>query len=136
MQVSRRSDGQELIWGVASWSSRALVYSNKRVDCRVSKGGKSLGQVMDDYKAEVYRLAQNNLPTTRDTFIMPTDVYNLANKLTKELWEKNPSDAKTVKMWTDENPDSYYHYKSDEKIDVNDPFPLEDYPFCKALQTD
>ena len=85
------------------------------------RAGKSPAQVMADHKVEVMLLAQKNMPATRDTFIMPTDVYYLANKLAKELWEKHPRDAMSVRMWTDENQDSFYHYREYGNIDINEP---------------
>ena len=100
------------------------------------RAGKSPAQVMAEHKEEVMRCAENNLPATRDTFIMPSDVYNIANKLAKELWEKHPSDAMSVRLWTDENPDSWYHYREYGNLELNDPPPPEDDPFCLALQTD
>lgn len=98
------------------------------------RSGKSPAQVMADHKAEVMRCAQNNLPATRDTFIMPSDVYNIANKLAKELWEKHPSDAMSVRLWTDENPDSWFHYREYGTVELNEPPPPEDDPFCLAIQ--
>ena len=82
------------------------------------------------------RCAQNNIPPTRDTFIMPSDVYNLANKLAKELWEKHPKDAMSVRMWTDENPKDWYHYQEYGNIELNEPPPAEEDPFCLAIQTE
>ena len=100
------------------------------------RSGKSPAQVMAEHKAEVMRCAQNNLPATRDTFIMPSDVYNIANKLAKELWEKHPSDAMSVRMWTDENADCHYHYREYGTVELNEPPPPEDDPFCLAIQTE
>ena len=100
------------------------------------RSGKSSAQVMADHKAEVMRCAQLNLPATRDTFIMPSDVYNIANKLAKELWEKHPNDAMSVRLWTDENPDCWYHYREYGTLELNDAPPPEDDPFCLAIQTE
>jgi len=100
------------------------------------RSGKSPTQVMAEHKAEVMRCAQNNLPAVRDTFIMPSDVYNIANKLAKELWEKHPRDAMSVRMWTDENPSYFYHYRECGNLDLNDPPTAEEDPFCLAIQTE
>jgi hypothetical protein len=67
---------------------------------------------------------------------MPFDVYNIANKLAKELWEKHPKDAMSVRMWTEDNPDSWYHYQEYGNLELNDPPPSEDDPFYLAIQTD
>ena len=42
------------------------------------RSGKSPAQVMADHKAEVLRCAKDNLPATRDTFVMPCDVWGQA----------------------------------------------------------
>ena len=97
------------------------------------RSGKSLAQVMGEHKAEVMSCAQLNLPSTRDTFIMPSDVYNIANKLVKELWEKHPSDAMSVRLWIDKNLECWYHYREYGNQELNDPPPPEDDPFCLAI---
>ena len=81
------------------------------------------------------RLTENNVPAYRDTFIMPSDVYNITNKLVKELWEKHPKDAMSVKMWIEENPDSWYHYQEYGNLKLNDPPPSEDDSFFLTIQT-
>lgn len=53
--------------------------------------------------------------------IMPSDLCNIANKLAKELWEKHPHDAMSVRMWTDENLDCFYHYQEYGNLELNDP---------------
>ena len=100
------------------------------------RSGKSPAQVMAEHKSEVLRCAQENLPATRDTFIMPSDVYNIANKLAKELWEKHPNDAMSVRLWTDENPNSWYHYREYGTLQLNEEPPPEDDPFCLAIQSE
>ena len=97
------------------------------------RSGKSLAHVMADHKAEVLRCAHSNLPATRDTFVLPHDVYNIANKLAKELWEKHKRDRISVQMWTLSNPNSFYHYNEFGNIDINEP-PTDDDPFCLAIQ--
>ena len=39
-------------------------------------------------------------------------------------------------MWTEGNTDSWYHYQKYGNLEVNDPPPSEDDPFCLAIQTD
>ena len=65
---------------------------------------------------------------------MPADVCNIVNKLVKEFWEKHPRDAMSVRMWTGENPYCFYHYQEYGNLELNDPSPLEDNPFCLAIQ--
>lgn len=99
------------------------------------RSGKSPAQVMADHKLEVMRCAKLNLPATRDTFVLPHDIGNIAKALAKELWEKHPRDALSVRMWTLENQESWYHYNEYGNIQLNDPPPNDD-PFCLAIQTD
>ena len=42
----------------------------------------------------------------------------------------------SVRMWTEENPDSWYHYQEYGNLELNDPPPSEDDLFCWAIQTD
>lgn len=65
--------------------SRHLSTTTKQWITDMLRFGKSPDQVMTVHKVEVMRCAKNNIPATRDTFIMPSDVYNIANKLAKEL---------------------------------------------------
>ena len=83
-----------------------LSHATKQWIMNTLRSGKSSAQVMAEHKAGVMRIAENNLPATRDTFIMPSDVNNITSKLAKELWKKHPNDAMSVRMWTEENPDS------------------------------
>ena len=62
------------------------------------RSGKSPAQVMADHKAEVLRCARLNLPVTRDTFIMPSDVYNIASVIATKLWQLDPRNAVSVRM--------------------------------------
>ena len=116
--------------------SGRLSHATKQWIMDTLRSGKSPAQVMAEHKTEVMRLAENNIPVSRDTFIMPSDVYNIANKLAKELWEKHPKDAMSVRMWTEKNSDSWYHYQEYGNLELNDPPPSEDDPFCLAIQTD
>ena len=71
--------------GQRSGLSGRLSHVTKQWIIDTLRSGKSLAQVMAEHKAEVMRLVENNLPASRHTFIMPSDVYNIANKLAKEL---------------------------------------------------
>jgi hypothetical protein len=44
--------------------------------------------------------ARLGVKPTRDTFIMPSDVHNVAKKKAQEMWEKHKNDALSVRMWT------------------------------------
>ena len=116
--------------------SGRLSMTTKQWIADTLRSGKSLAQVIAEHKSVVMQGALNNLPATRDTFIIPTDVCNIANKLAKELWEKHSRDAMSVRMWTDENQDCFYHYQEYGNLELNDPPPLEDDPFCLAIQTE
>ena len=90
---------------------------------------------MVQHKVVVMQGALNNLPATRVTFIMPIDLYNIANKLAKELWEKHPRDAMSVRMWKDKNLDYFYHSQEYGNMELNDPPSLEDDPICLNKQS-
>jgi hypothetical protein len=42
--------------------------------------------------------ARLGIKPTRDTFIMPLDVQNVAKKRAREIWEKHPNDALSIRM--------------------------------------
>lgn len=65
---------------------------------------------MAKHKDAVMRAAMLGSKATRDTFILPSDVYNLAKKSAEELYQKHKIDAVSVRMWAEENPDSVFFF--------------------------
>jgi hypothetical protein len=54
---------------------------------------------MAHHKAYVMEKALNNDHVSCDTFVFPSDVRNLTNKKTNELWQKHPKDPINIKIW-------------------------------------
>lgn len=76
--------------------------------------------------------------SSRDTFIMPNDVYNLCKKRTTQLWQKHTRDPLSVRMWKEENEESVFHYHEFGNINLNEDAPSaieEEAPFCLGIQT-
>ena len=53
-------------------------------------------QIMANHKRHVMEMAMQNKKPTRDTFIMMSDVQNLAKKRAEELWQRDPDDTTSV----------------------------------------
>jgi hypothetical protein len=51
---------------------------------------------MAKHKDTVMRVAMLNNKANKDTFILPSDVYNLAKKRAEELYQKHKIDAVSV----------------------------------------
>jgi len=58
-----------------------------------------LVEVMAHHKVYIKEKALNNELVTHDTFVLPSDVRNLAKKIANELWQKHPKDLISVRMW-------------------------------------
>jgi hypothetical protein len=56
---------------------------------------------------------------TRDTFVLPFDIKNLANKRVNELWQKHPKDPTSVRIWVMENPKSMFYYFEHVLMDLD-----------------
>jgi hypothetical protein len=59
----------------------------------------SHAQIMTHHKSYVKEQAQRNEPITCDTFVLPSNVRNLAKKRVDELWQKHPKDPISARMW-------------------------------------
>jgi len=81
----------------------------------------SLIQVMAHHKAYVKEKALNNELVIPDTFVLPSDVRNLAKKRANELWHKQPKDPISVRMWVLENHDSIFYCVQHAPLDLNLP---------------
>jgi hypothetical protein len=55
-------------------------------------------QVMWLHQQKIMEAARLGIKPTRDTFIMPLDVQNVAKKRAREIWEKHPNDALSIRM--------------------------------------
>jgi len=65
---------------------------------------------MTHHKSYVKEQAQQNEPITRDTFVLPLNVRNLAKNKVNELWQKHFKDPISVRMWVLENPELVFFY--------------------------
>jgi hypothetical protein len=54
-----------------------------------------------------------------DTFVLPSDIRNVAKKRVDELWQKHPKDPISVKMWVMENLKSMFYYVEHVLMDLN-----------------
>jgi hypothetical protein len=122
----RHSLGARLSWRTREWIRSMLGQ------------GFSPAQIMACHKKEVWECAIEKKPCTRDTFIMPDDVYNMCKKRATELWKKHPRDPLSIRMWKEENEDNVFHYHEFGNLDLNETTPPpdeEETPFCLAIQT-
>ena len=122
----RHSLGARLSWRTRNWIRSMLGQ------------GFSPAQVMAFHKKEVWECALQNKPCSRDTFIMPDDVYNLCKKRATQLWQKHSRDPLSVRMWKEENEESVFHYHEFGNINLNEAAPSateEEAPFCLGIQT-
>jgi hypothetical protein len=90
---------------------------------------------MAKYKESVMKAASMGIQATRDTFILPSDVQNLAKKRAEELYQRHKNDALSVRMWTEENADAVFFFQEHETIDLNQAPQLE-CTYTLGIQTD
>jgi hypothetical protein len=89
---------------------------------------------MDQYKACVKDRTLNNELVIRDIFLLPSDVRNLGKNKANELWQKQPKDPISVKMWVLESPYSSFYYVQHALLDLNLPN-KDDTPFTFKIQS-
>jgi hypothetical protein len=122
----RYSLGARLSWRTRNWIRSMLGQ------------GFSPAQVMAFHKKEVWECAMENMTSSKDTFIMPDDVYNLCKKRATQLWQKHARDLLSVRMWKEENEESVFHYHEFGNINLNEDASSateEETPFCLWIQT-
>jgi hypothetical protein len=90
---------------------------------------------MAKHKDSVMKSAMLGVQPTRDTFILPSDVYNLAKKRAQELYEKHKVDAVSVRMWAEENTDSVFFFQEHGSIDLNEA-PRPECTYTLGIKTD
>lgn len=92
-------------------------------------------QVMIQHKAHVMELALANAPVGRDTFVLPHDVRNLANKRAGDLWMKHKNEIVSLRMWKDENIKRVFFYQEHSLMDMNQT-EQQNNPFGLGFQTE
>ncbi len=96
--------------------------------------GLSPMQVMTYHKSCVKEQAQRNEHVTHDTFVLPSNVKNLAKKRADKLWQKHPKDPISVRMWVLENPKLVIFYLEHAPLDLN-LLKQDETPFTLRIQT-
>jgi hypothetical protein len=86
---------------------------------------------MAKYRKNVWELVETNGNLTRDTFLCEKDIRNIGKKLAKETYKKHENDAKSVRMWVQENQNVLFYYRESgsevggELLRSNIPFTIE-----------
>jgi hypothetical protein len=91
-------------------------------------------QIMAKHKESVMKAAALGVESTRDTFILPSDVYNLAKKRAQELYERHKNDAVSIRMWAEENIDAVFFFQEHDSIDLNEE-PRPECTYTLGIQT-
>ncbi len=79
----------------------------------------SMIQVMSHHKAHVRKMPLKNELVTYNTFVLPSNVKNLAKKQASELWQKHCKDPTNVKMWILQNLNLVFSYVQHAPKDFN-----------------
>ncbi len=77
---------------------------------------------------------QQNEHVTCETFVLPSDVRNLAKKRADKLWQKHPKDPISVRMWVLENLELVFFYFEHAPLDFN-LLKQDETPFTLGIQT-
>jgi hypothetical protein len=96
--------------------------------------GLSLARVMTHHRTHVRKMALKNEHVTQDTFVLLSNVKNLAKKQADELWQKHHKDPISVRMWVLEDPNSVFFYVQHAPMDLNSQT-QDDTPFTLGIQT-
>jgi hypothetical protein len=89
---------------------------------------------MTHHKSYVKEQAQWNEHVIHDTFVLPSDVRNLAKKRADKLWKKHPKDPINVRMWLLENLELVFFYFEHVLLDLN-LLKQDETPFTLRIQT-
>ncbi len=89
---------------------------------------------MTRHKSYVKEQAQRNEPITCNTFVLPSNVRNLAKKRVNELWQKHLKDPISVRMWVFKNPELVFFYLEHAPLDLN-LLNQDETPFTLRIQT-
>jgi hypothetical protein len=119
------SHGKKIIKFNHVWGSQLLDVMKAHLMGLIRQGLSPI-QGMAQHKAYVRQHALRNEPTTCDTFVLPSDVQNLAKKRANELWRKHQKDPINVKMWVLKNRDSIFYYVEHAPLNLN--IPNQDEP--------
>ena len=66
-----------------------LSFKTREWTTKLIQRGLTPTQVLTKYKRELLDLATHGKRVSRDAFIMPIDVYNIANKHARQLWMRH-----------------------------------------------
>lgn len=71
----------------------------------------NIPQIMAKHIASVKEALQNGQELTRDMFLHEADVWNVATKLAQETYMLDSNDAKSVRLWVQQNCKDVFHYQ-------------------------
>ena len=73
--------------------------------------GLSIPQIMGQHRKRFMEVCKRGEELTRDLFIFEQDIRNVAGRLAIETYKRDNNDAKSVRMWVQENPFLVFYYK-------------------------
>ena len=71
---------------------------------------------------------------TRDLFISEQDIRNVVGRLAIETYKRDNNDAKSVRMWVQQNPFLVFYYK-ESGVYVRGAITRDNMPFTIGIQT-
>ena len=96
--------------------------------------GLSIPQIMGKHRKRFMEVCQRGEELTRDLFISEQDIRNVAGRLAIETYKRDNNDAKSVRMWVQENPFLVFYYK-ESGAHVRGVITRENMPFTIGIQT-
>ena len=96
--------------------------------------GLSIPQIMAKHRKRFMEVCERGEELTRDLFISEQDIRNVAGRLAIETYKRDNNDAKSVRMWVQENPFLVFYYK-ESGVHVRGAITRDNIPFTIGIQT-
>ena len=96
--------------------------------------GLSIPQIMAKHMKRFLEACERGQELTRDLFICDQDIRNVAGRLAIETYKRDNNDAKSVRMWVQENPRLVFYYK-ESGAHVRGAITRDNIPFTIGIQT-
>ena len=96
--------------------------------------GLSIPQIMVKHRKRFMEVCERGEALTRDLFISEQDIRNVAGRLAVETYKRDNNDAKSVRMWVQENPFEVFYYK-ESGVHVRGAITRDNIPFTIGIQT-
>ena len=96
--------------------------------------GLSVPQIMGKHRKRFMEACEQGEELTRDLFISEQDIRNVAGRLAIETYKRDNNDAKSVRMWVQENPSLVFYYK-ELGVHVWGAITRDNMPFTIGIQT-